>query len=68
MEKAGGKLLEEIKLFDVYRGERLGEGKKSLAFSLSFRSPDHTLTDAEITAAMDKVLSQTGKQYGANLR
>ena len=68
MEKAGGKLLEEIKLFDVYRGERLGEGKKSLAFSLSFRSPDHTLTDAEITAAVDKVLSQTGKQYGANLR
>lgn len=68
MEKAGGKLLEEIKLFDVYRGERLGADKKSLAFSLSFRSPDHTLTDAEITAAMDKVLAQTGKQYGANLR
>ena len=68
IEKAAGKLCEGVKLFDVYRGERLGEGKKSLAFSLSFRSPDHTLTDAEIGAAMDKVLAAAAKNYGAALR
>ena len=68
IEKAAGKLCEGVKLFDVYRGERLGEGKKSLAFSVSFRSPDHTLTEAEISAAMDKILAAVSKNYGAAIR
>ena len=66
--KAAGKLCEDVKLFDVYRGERLGAGKKSLAFSIYFRSPDHTLTDAEINAAMDKIISSTAKSFGASIR
>ena len=68
IEKAAGKLCESVSLFDVYRGERLGAGKKSLAFSVSFRSSDHTLTDAEISAAMDKILSVTEKTFGAAIR
>ena len=68
IEKAAGKLCEGVKLFDVYRGERLGEGKKSLAFSIYFRSPDHTLTEAEINTAMDKVLAAAGKSFGAVIR
>ena len=68
IERAAGKLCEGVKLFDVYRGERLGENKKSLAFSITFRSPDHTLTDAEITAAMDKVLKNAEKTCGAVIR
>ena len=68
IEKAAGKLCEGVKLFDVYRGERLGENKKSLAFSIFFRSPDHTLTDAEIGAAMDKILSAAEKKFGAAIR
>ncbi len=68
IERAAGKLCENVKLFDVYRGERLGEGKKSLAFSICFRSPDHTLTEAEINAAMDKVLASAGKTFGAVIR
>ncbi|MBQ3079418.1 MAG: phenylalanine--tRNA ligase subunit beta [Clostridia bacterium] len=68
IEKAAGKLCEGVKLFDVYRGERLGEGKKSLAFSIIFRSPDHTLTEQEITSAMDKILKTSEKNFGAVIR
>ena len=68
IEKAAGKLCEDVKLFDVYRGERLGNGRKSLAFSVSFRAPDHTLTEAEITAAMDKILKNAQKNCGAEIR
>ena len=68
IEKAAGKLSEGVKLFDVYRGERLGKDKKSLAFSVSFRAADHTLTDAEISAAMDKILKTAEKTFGAEIR
>jgi len=68
IEKAAGRLCEGVKLFDVYRGERLGENKKSLAFSIAFRSPDHTLTEAEITQAMDKILKNAEKSHGAVIR
>ena len=53
----GGKLLESVKLFDIYEGAQVKEGFKSMAYSLSFRSKEHTLTDDEITAAMNKVLN-----------
>ena len=68
IEKAAGKLCESVKLFDVYKGERLGLGKKSLAYSITLRSPDHTLTDAEISTAMEKVLTTVQKTCGAVLR
>ena len=68
MRAAGGELLEDVALFDVFRAESLGGGRKSLAFSLRFRAPDRTLTDAEIaelrTAAIDAVTST----HGATLR
>ncbi len=53
---AAGKLLREIKLFDVYRGTGIQPGKKSVAFSLTFRAEDRTLTDADIEPAMDKIV------------
>ena len=68
MEKAAGALLEECRMFDVYRGAQLGEGKKSVAFALSFRAADHTLAEAEITAAMDKVLKACAREFGAAIR
>ncbi len=68
MEKAAGALLEECRMFDVYRGAQLGEGKKSVAFSLTFRATNHTLTEAEITAAMEKVLKACASEYGAVIR
>ena len=65
---AGGKLVEDVRLFDIFRGERLGLNKKSVAFSVSLRAADRTLTDAEINAAMDKVIAVCRDKYGAVLR
>ena len=68
MEKAGGSILESVRLFDVYRSAALGNAVKSVAFSFVLRSPDHTLTDAEINAAMDKVRRTASEKYGAVIR
>ena len=68
IEKAGGKTLEEARLFDVYRGEKLGKGKKSVAYALTFRAGDRTLTDAEIQASMDKILKALETNFGAEIR
>ena len=53
----GGKLLESFELFDIYEGEQVREGFKSMAYTLSFRAKDHTLTDQETGAAMNKILN-----------
>lgn len=68
IRRAGGMMLEDAQLFDVYRGAQLGEGKKSAAFSLTFRSTDHTLPEAEITTLMDKVQRSCKTQFGAEIR
>ena len=62
---AAGELLREITLFDVYRGAGILPGKKSVAFSLSFRAEDRTLTDADIEPAMDTVLHALAQQLNA---
>jgi phenylalanyl-tRNA synthetase beta chain len=56
IRKNAGQYLEKLELFDVYEGEQVGEGKKSVAFSLSFRSIDHTLKDEEVNPSIDKIL------------
>jgi phenylalanyl-tRNA synthetase beta chain len=63
-----GALLESIRLFDVYTGERIGEGKKSLAFALRFRAPDRTLTVEEASAARDAAVAAATASTGAVLR
>lgn len=68
MRRAGGNLLENIEMFDVYRGAQLGEGKKSVAFSLLFRAADRTLTEPEIQKAMEKVQRSCAAQFGAVIR
>ena len=65
---AGGKLLRNVRLFDIYRGANLGEGKKSLAFSLELRADDRTLTDADSDGVMQKVLAALAEKCGAALR
>ncbi len=57
IRKNAGKYLEKLELFDVYEGEQLGEGLKSVAFSLAFRSVDHTLKDDEVNPVIDKILA-----------
>ena len=56
IEKGAGKILESLTLFDIYTGEKIGEGKKSLAYNLVFRAADRTLTDEEVDAAVQKIL------------
>ena len=56
IEKAAGKLLESLTLFDVYTGEHMAQGKKSLAYNLVLRAPDRTLTDEETENIVQKVL------------
>ncbi|MFF2573143.1 phenylalanine--tRNA ligase subunit beta [Streptomyces sp. NPDC058084] len=63
-----GELLESIRLFDVYTGDQIGEGKKSLAYALRFRAPDRTLTVEEATAARDAAVAAAAEHTGAVLR
>ena len=66
--KAGGKLLRDVQLFDIYRGTGVPEGKKSLAFSLILRADDRTLTDTDSEGVISKVLSAVQVKLGATLR
>lgn len=60
-KKRGGKLLESMELFDVYEGDQIAEGYKSVAYSLKFRHKDKTLEDAEVTTVVDKILEDLKK-------
>ena len=68
IRKVAAKTLEDVKLFDIYRGDKLGRGVKSVAYSITLRAPDRTLTDEEINAVMEKVLKALNTQFGAELR
>jgi phenylalanyl-tRNA synthetase beta chain len=63
-----GELLESVRLFDVYTGAQLGAGRKSLAYNLTFRAPDRTLTVAEAVAARDAAVAEAARRLGAELR
>jgi phenylalanyl-tRNA synthetase beta chain len=65
---AGGPLLERARLFDVYKGPQVADGMKSAAFNLVYRSPERTLTDEEVGAEHDKLLSVLEKELDAVLR
>ncbi len=65
---AAGKLLRKVDLFDIYRGANLGDGKKSMAFSLELRADDRTLTDSDTEPVIAKVLSALETECGATLR
>lgn len=66
--KNGGKYIENVELFDVYEGEQLGKGKKSLAYALTFRSATGTLTDENIAKDMKRILANLETDFGAALR
>ena len=68
IEGSAGKLLRSVKLFDIYRGTGVPEGKKSMAFSLELRADDRTLTDADSEGVMTKVLAALAEKLNAVLR
>jgi phenylalanyl-tRNA synthetase beta chain len=63
--EGAGELLESVRLFDLYTGEQIGEGRKSLAFSLRFRAPDRTLTETEVAAARQAAVQVAVDRFGA---
>ena len=66
-KKRGGKLLESMELFDVYEGDQIAEGYKSVAYSLKFRHKDKTLEDAEVSSVVEKIIEDL-KKMGVELR
>ena len=67
IKAAAGKILEKIELFDVYKGSQIAQGKKSVAFNISMRASDRTLTDEEVNGAMSKILKAL-EELGAQIR
>ncbi|GAB3924937.1 phenylalanine--tRNA ligase beta subunit [Microlunatus endophyticus] len=68
VRSGAGELLEDIRLFDVYTGTQIGEGKKSLAYALRFRAEDRTLTDAEVAQAREAAVFAAAEATGATQR
>ena len=68
IKESGGELLENVRAFDEYRGSQVPEGQKSVAFALTFRSPERTLTDAEVDRAMQEIRLGLEKRHRARFR
>ena len=68
IKKAGGKLLTDIKLFDLYTGEHVSSDEKSLAYSLTFSSNDRTLSEDEVMKVFENIISKVEEKLGAKLR
>ena len=66
--QTGGELLEDATVFDVFEGASLGEGVRSVALRLAFRHPERTLTDEEVSGAVDAILTALQDAYGVALR
>ncbi len=68
IRQRGGKSIEAINLFDVYKGKQIQEGYKSVAYSIVYRASDHTLTDEEVNSSMKKILNGLERELEAQLR
>jgi len=68
LRDTGGQMLADVRLFDVYRGEQIGAGKKSLAYSLVYQASDRTLTDEEVLKIRQRIVRQLDRELGAYLR
>ena len=66
--EAAGALLREARVFDVYRGDQVGEGRKSVAIHLAFQSPERTLTEDEATALRGEIVAALAERFDAELR
>ncbi len=68
IRQTGGKLLAGVRLFDVFRSEQIGAGKKSLAYSLTYQAPDRTLNDQEASQLRGRIVRRLENELGAKLR
>lgn len=68
IQQTGGKMLASVHLFDVFRSEQIGVGKKSLAYALAYQSPDSTLTDKDAAQIRSRIIKRLEQEVGAKLR
>jgi phenylalanyl-tRNA synthetase beta chain len=68
IKESGGELLEQARAFDEYHGAQVAEGHKSIAFTLTFRSPERTLTDAKVDEVMSEIKLGLEKRHRARFR
>jgi phenylalanyl-tRNA synthetase beta chain len=68
IRRTGGKVVRDVRLFDVYRGEKVGAGKKSLAYSLTYQASDRTLSDKDVAGLRAHILRRLEQELGAKLR
>jgi phenylalanyl-tRNA synthetase beta chain len=68
IRQTGGRVVAEVRLFDVYRGDQVGAGKKSLAYSLTYQASDRTLTDQEATQIRQRIVRRLQQELNAGLR
>lgn len=68
IQQAGGYLLREVRLFDVYEGEQVGNGKKSLAYHLTFQAPDKTLNDKAVAKQRQRIIATLSQRLNARIR
>jgi phenylalanyl-tRNA synthetase beta chain len=68
IRQTGGKLLSDVRLFDLFRSDALGESKKSLAYSLTYQAPDRTLKDDEVKQLRGRIIKRLDVELGAKLR
>jgi phenylalanyl-tRNA synthetase beta chain len=68
IRQTGGRSVTNVRLFDLYRDEKIGEGKKSLAYALTYQAEDKTMTDADAAAIRNKIVKRLEKELGAKLR
>ncbi|MBE6569140.1 MAG: phenylalanine--tRNA ligase subunit beta [Ruminococcaceae bacterium] len=68
IKACGGKVVESVELFDIYRGAQIGEGKKSVSYAVMLRADDHTMTDEEADATVTKILDKLAAAHGITLR
>ena len=66
--EAAGEELREIHVFDVYRGDQVGPGKKSVAFSVAYQASDRTLAEEDATRLRDAIVAALAEKFGAELR
>ena len=68
IRQTGGKHLVDIRLFDIFRSAQIGAGKKSLAYNLTYQSPERTLTDEEVALIRGRIIKRLEQELGAKLR
>jgi phenylalanyl-tRNA synthetase beta chain len=68
IKEAGGELVENVELFDIYRGDQIQRGFKSMAFSITYRAKDRTLTDEEVNGVHDRVRTKLVEKFNGTLR